>query len=402
MSVSGKHDCSKQVCRTRAALGQENCNIKVSVIPPIKHGFENNLLFESRRDDNTAHSPNGHWLDFLAEVYKKGKELNIIFGTPDVLPEDQADVVIYMTQPESPNAGILQKSKCPRQQVVLLLMETALGAAYTLNPRNHAGYDAIFTYVSHLVDDKRYFFYPPRAYYRHLITTGLPFDQIRIACLVGTNRVGTAGTFPFRTGLFAMKRGWRFSLKDWLDYIFCPGELIRFRAEVGKACASYPGNQFDIFGEGWDLLPETKHACLGIPKESTLTYLGRYRYYFAFENHSSDDGLISERIWDALWADTVPVYRGHTRIDQFVPLECYVDARRFDTPKEMLKWLCDAPEKAWDKYRSAGREFIQGSGVEPFLPGVFAERFVRQIAAIAARKTAFDVSVGPRPSYSHR
>ena len=358
--------------------------IKVSVIPPVSQGFGNNVLFESRREDDGAHSPNGHWLDFLAEVYKKGKESHITFGTADLMPKEEADVLIYMAPPGVPSEVLAQKRGCPSQKLVLLLMETALGARYMLNPKNHVAFDAIFTYADHLVDDSRYFFYPPRAYYRHRITTGLPFEQRRMGCLVGTNRVGPGRHLSFRTGLHAMKKGWRFSTKDWIDYVFCPGELIRFRADVAKACATFERGGFDIFGEGWDLLPETRNICLGIPKESTLRYVGRYRYYFAFENHESDYGLISERIWDALWGDSVPIYRGHTRVNQFIPSECYVDARQFESPKEMLDWMYWTPESTWEKYRAAGREFIRGSEVEKFLPEAFAERFVQQVATIVA------------------
>jgi Glycosyltransferase family 10 (fucosyltransferase) C-term len=96
--------------------------------------------------------------------------------------------------------------------------------------------------------------------------------------------------------------------------------LIRFRSEFGKICANYEAAPVDIFGEGWEMLPETHAICLGIAKESTLRYVGKYRYYFAFENQTSDCALISERVWDALWGDTVPVYLGHTGLDQFVPL----------------------------------------------------------------------------------
>ena len=358
--------------------------IRVAVIPPTP-AFNQNALFESKRFDSGSHSPNGHWVDCFAEVYREGKSSNITFGTEDVLPKENADVLIYMAQPDSPKDVFLQKQRCPNQKAVLLLMETALGARYSLSPRNHTPYDAVFTYVTPLVDDKRYFLYPPRAYYRQRITNGLPFTQRRIACLVGTNRVGSDGSFPLRTGVFAMKKGWRFSLKDWIDYVFCPGELIRYRAEVGRACATYGHDGFDIFGEGWDLLPETRAVCLGIPSESTLTYIGKYRYYFAFENHSSKYGLISERIWDALWGDAVPVYRGHTGINEFVPSNCYIDARQFKSPREMLDWLYRTPESTWKMYHAAGRDFIRSRSVEKYLPDAFAKRFVSQIITVVGR-----------------
>jgi hypothetical protein len=91
-------------------------------------------------------------------------------------------------------------------------------------------------------------------------------------------------------------------------------------------------------------------------------------------------------VWDALWGDTVPVYLGHTGLDQFVPRECYIDARQFKDPKEMLDCLLHLPESTWTKYRTAGREFIHSEAVEKFLPDAFAEEFVRRVAAIAGGK----------------
>jgi alpha(1,3/1,4) fucosyltransferase len=355
--------------------------LSVSVIPPIP-AFEKNALFEGRRQDRGSQSPNTHWMDCFSAVYSKGRELNMLFGTADVMPKEDADVLIYMAQPNSPTDAVAHKLKHPQQKSILVMWETSLGARYASNPKNHLGYDAIFTYINRLVDQKRYFFLPPRAYYRHRITAGLPFEQRRLGCLVGTNR-----KMRYRSGLFVMKKGWKFSFRDWIDYVFCPGELITFRSKVAKVCARHSASVFDIFGEGWEMLPETRHICLGIPRESTLNYVGRYRYYFALENHSSGCSLVSERVWDALWGDAVPVYLGHTGLDQFVPRECYIDARQFEGPNEMLDWLCRAPESIWTKYREAGREFIQSAAVERFLPAAFAEEFVRRVVSIAGECT---------------
>jgi len=319
-------------------------------------------------------------MDWLAEACKRGKELDILFGTIDVLPADSADIVIYMAQPNSPNDVVAQKQKYPGLITILITYETSIGARYTFNPKNHVGYDAVMTYRRRLVDGKRYFYFSPRAYYRHRIRDGLPFEQRRIACLVGTHR-----KVRYRSGLFTMRKGWNFSLMDWIDYFSYPGQLTAYRADVGRACAKYGAGVFDIYGEGWELLAETRNICLGIPTESTLSYLGNYRYYFAFENHTSDCGLISERIWDGLWGDTVPVYLGHKGIDQFVPRECFVDASQFNSPKEMLDWLFHSSKGTWSKYREAGREFIRSEAVNKFLPETFAEEFLHRVIAIASQ-----------------
>ena len=351
--------------------------IKVSVIPPTP-AFRGNALFESRRQDKGAHSPNGHWMDCYAAVYQRAPALNIVLGTDDVLPISEADVVIYMAQPQSPHDVLEQKRRYPGLKAIFAYVETSLGARYVFNPQNHNGFDAVITYNDSIVDNQKYFPMRPRAYYRDRIRTGLPFEQRRVGCLVGTNR-----KMRYRSGLFTMRSGWKFSFRDWTDYVFCPGQLISYRSRVGSACAQYEAGTFDIFGEGWEMLPETRHIFRGVPTESTLDYIGHYRYYFAFENHASDCGLISERIWDALWGDSVPVYLGHSGLHRYVPRECFIDASQFETPKQMLDCLCRLPMDAWSKYREAGREFIRGKAIEPFLPEAFAEEFLWPITAIA-------------------
>lgn len=350
-------------------------DLTVSVVPPWR-GLENNALFESRRTDHSSHSPNIHWLDCFAAAYKRGKDLNIHFGTDDVISRNDADVVIYMAQPNCPRDIVTQKLQHPSQKIIFLMWETSLGARYTANPKNHRGYDAVFTYVDRLIDGKRYFFFPPRAFFRDRIVVGVPFENRRFGCLVGTNR-----KFCYRSGLVAMMKGWRFSAKDWTDYVFCPGELIRFRSQFGTCCINYDG--VDLFGEGWGDIPGINRIYQGVPSVSTLSYLGKYRYYFAFENHTSDSGLISERVWDALWGDSVPVYRGNTGLHRFIPRECYIDATPYNNPKELLDWLCSISRETWLKYREAGREYIQSSAVDKFLPDVVAHEFISRIAAIA-------------------
>lgn len=356
---------------------QAHCRWRVSVIPPWQ-GLEQNALFEGRRAPGNAHSPNVHWLDGFAEVSRRAAECGLSFQTADLLPPAQADVVVYLSQPESPEAVAGLKRRHPGLKAVLVTFETSLGARYTFNPANHRPYDAIMTYKRALIDHKRYFPLPPRAYYRERLRTGLPFGERRVACLVGTNR-----PFRYRSGLFTAIKGWRFSPRDWFDYAVCPGELISYRTKLGRECATYEPGIFDIYGEGWDTVPEVARVCRGIPAESTLTYIGRYRYYFALENHSDEDSLISERVWDALWGDAVPVYHGSRRLADFVPRECFVDASAFRHPRELLKWLCDAPEQVWQRHLDAGRAFVRGSGVEGYLPDRFARHFLAVIRRVA-------------------
>jgi Glycosyltransferase family 10 (fucosyltransferase) C-term len=312
-------------------------------------------------------------------LYKKAFERNIVLATDDMLPVQGADIVLCMLQPNSPHEFVPLKQKYPHLKTIMVLLETSLGAEWARrNRRNHIQFDAILTYDGRLVDNKRYFPMRTRAFFRGRITTGLPFGERRVGCLVGTNR-----RTRFRSGIMAMRKGWNFSWHDWYDYAFVPEELITYRSTVGRLCAQYPPGTFDIFGEGWDLHEETRDRCLGIPKASTLSYIGNYRYYFAFENHEGENSLISERIWDALWGDTVPVYRGNKNLRRIIPKECFLDANEFESPKAMLDWLVRSSESEWVKCRKAGRDFIQSPAVEKFLPEACAEEMLRPIVALA-------------------
>jgi len=333
----------------------------VSFVPPSSE-FLKNALFEGRREGSGAHSPNAHWLDCYVALREKAKAHNIIMNTADLIPPEQADIVVYMLQP-TPKEIIEFKRQNPRKKALVILLETSLGAAYAFDPRNHESFDAVLTYKLRLVDHKKYFPMRPRAYERSRIRVGKPFAERRVGCLVGVNR-----KFRYRSGIMVGRAGWHFSLSHRLDYVFCPGELLTYRSRVGRLCTQYSPGIFDIYGEGWEIYPETRNRCLGIPKVSTIEYIGGYRYYFAFENHRDEESLISERIWDSLWGDAVPVYYGNPNLSKYVPKECFIDATDFASPSEMLAWLTQASEREWSKYHDAGRAFLYSRAIEPCLP----------------------------------
>lgn len=351
--------------------------LRVSVVPPCT-GFEGNALFEGRRLDASPHRVNVHWQDCFVALYRRAQALGVSLFTSDLLPPEESDVVVFLAPLEAPDQVLQLKRRAPSLRAILVTWESSLGNRYQFNPRNHRGLDAVLTYNPKLVDHKRYYpFHPRGGYEPSRIATGLPFAQRRVGCLIGMHRKR-----HFNTGINVLRAGWKLSPRDWLDYAFKPGQLFTFRFRVAKACSMFPEGSFDLFGTGWETNPDTSRICRGVPKESTLAYLGRYRFDLTFENHRSDCGLLSERIWDALWGDSVPVYYGHRKIDELVPRECFVDAGEFRDPKDLVSWLCACPEKTWDGYRDAGREFIRSPEIVKWLPEAFAETFLTAIVGV--------------------
>jgi hypothetical protein len=87
-------------------------------------------------------------------------------------------------------------------------------------------------------------------------------------------------------------------------------------------------------------------------RETKLSTIARYKFTLAFENSVSHD-YVTEKIFDALVAGSVPIYRGASNFDEFMPGErCLIRADDFEDPAELAAYLhrLDADEKTYQEY----------------------------------------------------
>jgi alpha-1,3-fucosyltransferase 10 len=79
--------------------------------------------------------------------------------------------------------------------------------------------------------------------------------------------------------------------------------------------------------EGPDLGPQTK-----------IETIARHKFCFAMENAIEAD-YVTEKIYDAFLAGTVPIYLGAPNVDEFVPPNSYIDASAFTSARELAAYL---------------------------------------------------------------
>jgi hypothetical protein len=190
-------------------------------------------------------------------------------------------------------------------------------------------------------------------------------------------QAGLAG-LPFFGRMLA---GWKCPLSLMTE--LSRGDLYgKRRAIAREAEKSMPGF-LDLFGPGWNaeqiswcpLYPNRPYRCWrGNPKASKHELSAEYRFVMAYENFRGRRGYISEKIFDALQAGSVPVYLGDERITEIVPKEAFVDARNFRIPGELLSYLQSCPEKEWQEMREAGQEFLRSAAFQSFADEAFANR----------------------------
>lgn len=130
----------------------------------------------------------------------------------------------------------------------------------------------------------------------------------------------------------------------------------------------------DLYGRGWDRkwsrqsawLPYWRHrsALMSVYRgscESKFDVLANYRFSLCFENMPMT-GYVTEKIFDCLYAGTVPIYWGAPDIESLVPPEAFVDMRKYQGFDEVCDFVQNMPDQEWQEMRAAGRAFLRTTG----------------------------------------
>jgi hypothetical protein len=139
---------------------------------------------------------------------------------------------------------------------------------------------------------------------------------------------------------------------------------------------------FDLYGEGWErrhpavepALHEAAQRVYRGPIDDKLALLARYRFALVYEN-TRFSGYISEKLFDCFFARCIPIYSGAPDVAQFVPPNAFIDARQFETYRELEHFLRGITEEDAKRYVDAAYAFLVGSAYESFC----AERFARDL-----------------------
>jgi len=91
-------------------------------------------------------------------------------------------------------------------------------------------------------------------------------------------------------------------------------------------------------------------------RKTKIETIARHRFCLALENSIELD-YVTEKIYDAFEAGTVPIYLGAPNVDEFVPANSYIDAGAFRSAKDLaayLRHLVETPQdyEAYFAWRS--------------------------------------------------
>lgn len=162
------------------------------------------------------------------------------------------------------------------------------------------------------------------------------------------------------------------------------GRRIEAMAVLAKAGA------VDLYGNGWakwwlrsSMWPPywlNRNVLMSIykgPCASKYAVLSQYAFSLCFENMSME-GYLTEKLFDCLYAGTIPVYLGASDIEDLIPAEAYIDSRNYTSWMSLWDDLRSMSSAQIESMRQAGRNFIRSEEMNKYynaLPAIFSDSY---------------------------
>lgn len=153
----------------------------------------------------------------------------------------------------------------------------------------------------------------------------------------------------------------------------------QYSTRIEAMTALVPAGVVDLYGRGWERwwsrealwLPywRNRRTLMSIYKgacTSKFEVLQSYNFCLCFENMAMN-GYITEKLFDCLYAGTIPLYLGAPDIERYVPHDVYIDCRKFRSWDDMWTQVRELPQSRIDAMREAGRQFLESESARPFV-----------------------------------
>jgi hypothetical protein len=174
-----------------------------------------------------------------------------------------------------------------------------------------------------------------------------------------------------------------------------PFELYSERRNAIRYFERVKPNDFDLYGYGWDkptikigkrmLFPTLKYnskpylSYRGIVKNK-WDVLPKYKFSLCYENNSDHLGLVTEKIFDCMRADCVPIYWGAPNITEYVDSGAFINRLDFKTNKELEHYISGISENEYQRYREAATTYLGSERFKKFLSPSFVERIIQVLS----------------------
>ena len=149
-------------------------------------------------------------------------------------------------------------------------------------------------------------------------------------------------------------------------------------------------DQFELYGIGWNEHKSASYhnSFMKTPDKSYSSYKGlvksksdifpKFRFALCYENNVAP-GYITEKVFDCMRSDCVPIYLGAPNIDDYLPPDTFIDRRQFSSDNQLADFIKNIDEIKYEHYRDAISAYLSSDQFSPFLCTSYAETIVNII-----------------------
>lgn len=326
---------------------------------------------------------------FNEELYPIGENLQYPFvllrdqfrnqgyslDTLDIYPIQEYRKIIFLDYPNL-SKNELQKFVHFKIDLYLVLLESELIHPKNFDKNNHALFQKIFTWADDLIDNKKYF--------KLNLCNKIPVDF----------HIDIENKNKFCTNISGNKTSRK------------PNELYSKRVKAIEWFEKNHPKQFDLYGFDWDYYTFAnpfgklnkfpflrkffgkKYSVYKGSIKNKIETLAMYKFSICYENIKSNNGYISEKIFDCFFAGTIPIYLGEENIHTLIPTSVYIDKRNFKTYDDLYIYINTLNLDEYRCYLSAIENFVKGRDIYPFSAECFAKVISQNIDLIDKPKVS--------------
>lgn len=168
-----------------------------------------------------------------------------------------------------------------------------------------------------------------------------------------------------------------------------PNDLYKARRKTIRHFEKKFPLEFDLFGIGWNspvgrwqkIFPflTPKYSSYRGPIKTKAEILCKYKFALCYENLKGLNGYTTEKIFDAMRCNTVPIYWGAKNVEEYVDPAAFIDRRKFASDAELAKFISTMTETEYNRHLAAINNYLKSERFSLFLPENFANNVIKNL-----------------------
>lgn len=306
------------------------------------------ILAEKKIDMPVVECDFNHYPGLKKNRSRLGKILKKLGWERKAIPvKEDVRKIIFMNIPPTANRD-LNLIKLPKEKMVLFMWEPPLRIRKMYSKKIQDCFSRIYTWDDDLVDNKTYFkFYYPVLL--PMIDQVVPFEEKKLCTMVVGNTC---------------------------DMTRYPEELYSERIKAARFFESIPECNFEFYGKNWD--PAEYKSYKGTVDDK-IAVISNYRFIICYENTRGLNGYVTEKIFDCFAAGTVPIYWGASNIEEYVPKECFIDRREFESLDQLYSFMRNMSAERYEEYLQHIRSYLTSEKAQLFSYDHFKDVFLTAV-----------------------